>query len=237
MQSAIVWGIVPGWLLSLVMHAGMFVTMMTLTQMPSCRGDYSGEGGTGFREIGLRAREDGDGQKGGPGTAPGAIDDGTEATPGLVEVVSVPQMSVPGQWKAPTTSDQPPVPLNLPNAGASPAVLGSGGPPPLSGLGGTVSATGSSQGSAATGVQGGGTPGSRGGGGINGGNGTGAGQTSLFGVNDAGKKFVYVIDRSFSMEEHNAFRAAKAELLTSLSRLTEVQQFQVTRGKGRWARC
>ena len=227
MQSAIVWGIVPGWLLSLIMHAAMFVAMITLTQMPSCRGDYSGEGGTGFREIGLRAREDGDGQEGGPGTAPGAIGDVVDASPGPAEAVAVPQMSVPGQVAPPTTSDQPPVPLNFPNAGASPSVLGIGGPPPLSGLGGPASTTGSSQGSVTSGVQGGGTPGSRGGGGINGGNGTGAGQTSLFGVNDSGKKFVYVIDRSFSMEENNAFRAAKAELLTSLSRLTEVQQFQV----------
>ncbi len=225
LQSTVVWGIVPGWLLSLVMHAVMFVSLVTLTQLPSCRGDYSGENGTGFREIGLRAREDGDGQEGGPGTAPGASGEGAEAPPGAAEAVAAPQLSVPGQVAPPTTSDGPPVPLNLPRA--APLVLGIGGPPPLSGLGGARPATGSSQGSAASGVQGGGTPGSRGGGGVNGGNGTGAGQTSLFGVNDAGKKFVYVIDRSFSMEEHNAFRAAKAELLTSLSRLTEVQQFQV----------
>ncbi len=227
LQSTVVWGIVPGWMLSLVMHAVMFVTLVTLTQLPSCRGDYSGENGTGFREIGLRAREDGDGQEGGPGTAPGAIGDGAEASPGPVEAESVPPRSVPGQLAPPTTSDGPPVPLSLPSAANSPKVIGIGGPPPLSGLGGVTAARGSSQGTAASGVQGGGTPGSRGGGGINGGNGTGAGQTSLFGVNDAGKKFVYVIDRSFSMEEHNAFRAAKAELLTSLSRLTEVQQFQV----------
>ena len=227
LQSTIVWGIVPGWLLSLVMHAVMFVTLVTLTQLPSCRGDYSGEGGTGFREIGLRAREDGDGQEGGPGTAPGALGNGAEASPGPVEAVAVPQLSVPGQVAPPTTSDGPPVPLSLPDVGASPAVIGFGGPPPLSGLRGATSSTGSAHGSAASGVRGGGTPGSRGGGGINGGRGTGSGQTSLFGVNDAGKKFVYVIDRSFSMEEHNAFRAAKAELLTSLSRLTEVQQFQV----------
>ena len=225
LQSTVVWGIVPGWGMSLVMHAVLFVTLVTLSQLPSCRGDYSGEGGTGFREIGLRAREDGDGQEGGPGTAPGALGEGADATPGAVEAIAVPQMAEPGTLAAPTTSDRPPVPLSLPGAGDSPPVIGLGGPPPLSGMGGGVSAMGSAHGSAVSGVKGGGTPGSRGG--INGGNGTGAGQTSLFGVNDAGKKFVYVIDRSFSMEEHNAFRAAKAELLTSLSRLTDVQQFQV----------
>ena len=227
LQSTIVWGIVPGWVVSLVLHASLFVAMVTLTQLPSCRGDYSGEGGTGFREIGLRAREDGDGQEGGPGTAPGALGHGAEASPGPVEAVAVPQSEVPGQIAPPTTSNGPPIPLNLPDVGATPAVIGRGGPPPLSGFGGAIAATGSAHGSAASGVRGGGTPGSRGGGGVGGGRGTGSGQTSLFGVNDAGKKFVYVIDRSFSMEEHNAFRAAKAELLTSLSRLTEVQQFQV----------
>ena len=92
------------------------------------------------------------------------------------------------------------------------------GPPRTAGIG-SLSGTPTTPG-----VTSGGTPGSRGGGG---GEGNAPGQTSLFGVNDAGKKFVYVIDRSSSMEDDNAFRAAKAELLTSLSRLTEVQQFQV----------
>ncbi len=225
MQSTIVWGIVPGWLLSLVMHAVMFVTLVSLTQWPSCRGDYSGEGGTGFREIGLRAREDGDGQEGGPGTAPGELGNGDETPAGPVEAVAASPLSVPGQVAPPTISDSPPVPLNLPGLGASPPVIGPGGPPPLSGLGGADSARGSAQSSKASG--GTGTPGSRGGGGVGGGQGLGSGPTKMFGINDAGKKFVYVIDRSFSMEEHNAFRAAKAELLTSLSPLTEIQQFQV----------
>ncbi len=221
LQSAIVWGIVPGWVVSLIMHAVMFVTLVTLTQLPSCRGDYSGENGTGFREIGLRAREDGDGQEGGPGAAPGALGDGADASP-AAEVAVAPAQSPLDQVAAPTLSDQPPVPLSLPNAGTSKPVIGIGGPPKLPGIGGAYSATGS----AASGGASGGTPGSRGGG-INGGQSIGSGQTKMFDINDAGKKFVYVIDRSFSMEEYNAFRAAKAELLTSLSRLTEVQQFQV----------
>lgn len=207
LQSAIVWGVVPGWLLSLMMHAALFVAMITLTQMPSCRGDYSGEDGTGFREIGLRAREDAN-----QAPSAGPAEPGVEA-----EATTLPQTIAQPDVPALTTSDSPPVPLSLPDIGAAPSVLGIG-PPPLSGVGGSPSSAES------TTVTGGGSPGSRGGGG---GQGDAPGQTSLFGVNDAGKKFVYVIDRSFSMEEHNAFRAAKAELLTSLSRLTEVQQFQV----------
>jgi len=195
-------------LLSLVFHGAMFGTVLTVTQMPSCRGDYSGEEGTGFREIGLRAREDAN-------NAPAA----GPANPGEAEVaVNTPQTFDASDLAAPTFSETPPVPLSLPNVGAAPAVVGIG-PPPLAGIGGTPATS-----AATTSVTGGGTPGSRGGGG---GQGNAPGQTSLFGVDDAGKKFVYVIDRSFSMEEHNAFRAAKAELLTSISRLTETQQFQV----------
>lgn len=205
LQSTAVWGIVPGWLLSLVMHAAMFVALVTLTQLPSCRGDYSGEDGTGFREIGLRARAD---AQSGPPASP--------VDAGMAEEVSTP--SQPAEMAAPTLSTAPPVPLSLPQVGASRSVLGMG-PPPLAGVSGGLATP-----SPGTTTTSGGSPGSRGGGG---GQGHAPGQTSLFGVNDSGKKFVYLIDRSFSMEDHGAFRAAKAELLTSLSRLTEVQQFQV----------
>ena len=208
LRGAVVWGILPGWLLSLFFHGAMFGTMLSLTQMPSCRGDYSGEEGTGFREIGLVAREDANSA---PAAGPG--------DPGLDAEANASQTASPAEVAAPTFSDAPPVALSLPDVGAAPSVIGVG-PPPLSGVGGTPA---NSPGAATT-ISGGGRPGSRGGGG---GEGNGPGQTSLFGVNDAGQTFVYVIDRSFSMEDHNAFRAAKAELLTSLSRLTETQQFQV----------
>jgi len=71
--------------------------------------------------------------------------------------------------------------------------------------------------------------GSRGtGGGTGGGDGTGGGGgTSFLGVKGVGKKFVYVIDRSFSMANDHALQAAKIELLSSLQRLNETQQFQV----------
>lgn len=209
LRGTVVRGVVPGWVLSLVFHGLMLVTLFSVTQLPSCRGDYSGEDGTGFREIGLRAREDANSA---PSAGPGV--------PGLAEVdSSQPQQNPTTPDVAPLTiSESPPVPLSLPQLGTAPPVLGTG-PPPLSGVGGTPAH--STNKSTTTGN---GTPGSRGGGG---GQGKGVGQTSLFGVNDAGKTFVYVIDRSASMQDFGAFRAAKAELMTSLSRLTEVQQFQV----------
>jgi hypothetical protein len=212
------WGTVPGWLLSLVFHAVMFVTMLTLTQLPSCRGDYSGEGGTGFREIGLKARDDGS-DGGGGQSGPADSNEVAAATASDVSAVA--------DTPRPSISDQPPVPLSLPELGEAPSVLGIG-PPPLAGVGGAPAASSAgSVGGTGKGT-GGGSPGSRGGGAGQGhGTGTGTGQTSLFGVNDSGKTFVYLIDRSSSMEDYGALRAAKSELLSSLQRLTEVQQFQV----------
>jgi Ca-activated chloride channel family protein len=55
--------------------------------------------------------------------------------------------------------------------------------------------------------------------------------TSLFGAADTGGKYVYVIDRSFSMDSTGAgpapLNVAKDELTASLQRLDEFQQFQI----------
>lgn len=54
-------------------------------------------------------------------------------------------------------------------------------------------------------------------------------QTSMFGIEAEGAKFVYVIDRSGSMgiDGDRPLAAAKAELLRSIEKLDTVQQFQV----------
>jgi hypothetical protein len=51
-------------------------------------------------------------------------------------------------------------------------------------------------------------------------------ETQVFGVTARGSSFVYVFDRSLSMQGP-ALAAAKRELLTSLSHLKAVQQFQI----------
>lgn len=57
----------------------------------------------------------------------------------------------------------------------------------------------------------------------------GKARTSLFGITAEGWKFVYVFDRSDSMNWHDRkpLRAAKAELLASLESLERVHQFQI----------
>ena len=54
-------------------------------------------------------------------------------------------------------------------------------------------------------------------------------KTTLFGVEAKGSSFVYVFDRSGSMDvpDGKPLRAAKAELLRSLDALSDVQQFQI----------
>jgi len=64
------------------------------------------------------------------------------------------------------------------------------------------------------------------------GNGNGNGQktkTTFFGVEGSGRSFVYVIDRSDSMNAFGAapLRCAKREVLKSLESLTEFNQFQI----------
>ncbi len=53
--------------------------------------------------------------------------------------------------------------------------------------------------------------------------------TNVFGVSGSGSRFVYVFDRSDSMNGHGGkpLRAAKAELLRSLDSLSERQRFQI----------
>lgn len=57
--------------------------------------------------------------------------------------------------------------------------------------------------------------------------GIGKGGTSFFGGYVTGTRFVYVVDCSGSMTNHNAMGAAKAELLASLEKLDDTQQFQI----------
>jgi hypothetical protein len=55
----------------------------------------------------------------------------------------------------------------------------------------------------------------------------GRGYTSFFGIEAGGKRFAYVLDRSGSMgdPENKPLAAAKAELLASVERLDDLQQF------------
>ena len=55
----------------------------------------------------------------------------------------------------------------------------------------------------------------------------GQGETSFFNIRAKGTRFVYVLDRSGSMDSYKAIRVAKAELIASLQSLDATQQFQI----------
>lgn len=57
--------------------------------------------------------------------------------------------------------------------------------------------------------------------------GSAAGGTSFMGLKDRGQRIVFLIDRSGSMAEHNAMRAAKAALVSSIQALDAQQRFQI----------
>ncbi|MFM7159634.1 MAG: hypothetical protein ACKO3P_04580 [Planctomycetaceae bacterium] len=57
--------------------------------------------------------------------------------------------------------------------------------------------------------------------------GGGSGEIQFFGQGLPGRRFVYLLDASASMQEHGAIRVAKAELQASLAPMSESQQFQI----------
>ena len=73
------------------------------------------------------------------------------------------------------------------------------------------------------------TTGGQGAPGLPGGQGRGQGRTQVFGAEGTGNKFVYVFDRSASMEgfQGRPLAAAKSQLMASLGDLESVHQFQI----------
>ena len=193
------WIILPSWFLSLLLHGILAIIVLTLSQMPGCRGDFGGESGEHFRSVGIRQKSESPNEQQG--------DEHPEPTE-PVEDVQIAQA-------APTVvPNQPPVPLVLPQVeSAMPAVVGAGS---LAQFDATQFSDLIKPSNAAS-------PQALGGGVPDG----GPRATSFLGVSDSGRSFVYVIDRSSSMEDDGRLRAAKMELLTSLQQLDDTQRFQI----------
>jgi hypothetical protein len=47
---------VPSWLMSGVLHWGLFVAAISLSELPGCQPDMAGEGGESLREVGIYLR-------------------------------------------------------------------------------------------------------------------------------------------------------------------------------------
>ncbi|HEV8003005.1 MAG TPA: hypothetical protein VGP63_24175, partial [Planctomycetaceae bacterium] len=223
--------IVPSWLLSLVLHAGLFALLAV--SLPGLRGGIVGDPDGDLRSVGIWVGRSGDGSDG-DGSGTGSAKAAAGETK-LVPAVKGDQLNnqVPSTAPTPTTVPDvsgsfvrpeispsavldPVVPSPVaPTSVAVSPVLGPGPRPDRRGLyqpSQPGSAVGKSGG--ADSGSGGGRRGSR-------------GSTPFFGIVDVGSRFVYLIDCSGSMYSHNAMGAAKNELLKSLRTLNRFQQFQV----------
>ena len=195
------WVTLPSWLLSLVVHAATIALCVFISQTPSCRSDIQGDGGESFREVGIYVPA---------AEAQDAPSEPAQTVPELAAAESI-ESPVP-------VLDEPPAPLALPEISSRP-VLGAGGVPSIGGppiLSPAPAQTSAARASGARRIP---EPGG------------GGRETSLFGASDRGSKFVYVIDRSWSMEGEGIgvtpMSMAKTELIASISRLDETQQFQI----------
>ncbi|WP_437186587.1 vWA domain-containing protein [Planctomicrobium sp. SH668] len=214
-NSAPSWLLIPTWMGSIVFHVFLAVLIVILSQLPSCRAKVKGESGEPFRSVGIRQIAGGgdSGNQGGENSGSEVASDSSNRQNSIAEITPQPDLSL-----------TPPVPLSLPDVSQPRAVIGTG--PSIGSqdvlMNSLVRPSLPGNGSV-SGGRGGGQSGT---GGPDKGIGTGGG-TRFHGIEAVGKKFVYVIDRSFSMAEQRALDAAKLELLASLQLLTSDQYFQV----------
>ena len=198
LQPHLRWITLPSWALSALFHAALWGVLLVVARLPGCQPDAPGAHAEERREVGLSIR---------PSPVEAEQPTESEQPPAPIAALSPALAAPPAPEMIP---ERPPVDLQLPDLSA-PAVIGAGGPP--------RSVAGTDQILAPSRATGGGAP-AAGAGGRD-------GETTFLGISDTGRRFVYLIDCSSSMEDHGALRIAKSELLSSLERLQETQQFQV----------
>jgi len=201
--------VVPSWLGSLSLHSLCLAVLFLMWKPAPPRGDFPGNGGDSFREVGIRVAS------GVPG------EESTGDPPGAPPAPSTPAVTQTDPVSIPALSG---IALPLPEMPAPPSILGAGPATPSLGssqiqrlIHPTTPGSGFGMGTGGEGT----------GSGLGGIPGTGGKGTSFIGIGATGTRFVYVIDRSSSMSQDKALQAAKLELLASLQQLDETQQFQV----------
>ena len=198
LQPHLRWITLPSWAVSAGLHAALWAMLLIVARLPGCQPDAPGAHAEERREVGLAIR---------PSTATEDQPDQQQETTTRLTADAAPLATAPAPEMIP---DRPPVDLQLPDLPAPP-VIGAGGPPRS--IVGTDQILDPSRttggGQAASGAAG------------------RDGETTFLGISDTGKRFVYVIDCSSSMADYGALRVSKSELLASLERLKETQQFQV----------
>ena len=215
--------IVPSWLLSLVLHAALFVVLAA--SLPGLRGGIVGDPDGDLRSVGIWVGHSGDGTDGdGAGSGQAKVPSGRNEAcsdreaqclrpsplPRLLRLLKTRSRSWPSRLRNRKTVFR----LHRISSLLHPSSVRASGPGLFRRSDKPSSSNGDTSGSGANGKPGSGRRGSR-------------GSTPFFGIVDVGSRFVYVIDCSGSMFSHDAMGAAKSELLKSLHTLNRFQQFQI----------
>jgi len=191
---------VPSWVLSTLFHGVMVWLLLTL--MPAWDRPPVGFTDEPSQQIGIFVKERGvevEPRDGVDVATDPAATATTDSTPAASDPLA-PRQAVPD---LPAMTSPLPQAESLPGIGPGAPLSGGGLPDPQQ----LIKSSGTGTGAAAAS---GGIPG-----------------TAFLGVKDHGTQVVFVVDSSGSMYQHNAMRAAKAALVSSISSLEPSQQFQV----------
>jgi hypothetical protein len=191
---------IPGWLFSLALHGTVF-TVLGLSIKPDVRG--AGDEATREGGIVLTERSAGRAEYFSP-------EEGSDAPSGITSATATAQAA----------SDAFPVASLPPGAGKLPQLPEGTGPLTGGQLPGDGIASAAAMAAAGAGGTGGGRVGQAGKFDV---------ETKVFGVPGRGSRFVYVFDRSTSMDQFGGrpLLGAKRELIASLQSLESVHQFQI----------
>lgn len=197
------WITLPSWVVSTGLHVGLLFLLIYLAQLRSCRHDIQGDGGDSWRQVGIVTREQ---------NPPSESTTADTADSENTETVDQSPQSDPIAASNPVEQVPTSPPIELP---ALPGMS-----EPIVGVGQAPGITLPNVDSLVNGGQRSGSPSAPASSGDSDG-------LIFFGGPVVGSRFVYVIDKSWSMANDNALRFAKTELTRSLQRLDESQQFQI----------
>lgn len=189
-----------GWSTSVVLHALLAFTMIWFAaELRGCSGEPPGNTEGELREVGIYVKQ--------PEQQETATSSPSESTSDQQEQATAPESSSEKNFEPdePSTAE-----LSLPEKpkpvlGGAPGTSPPAGGPKADSLGDVVRPNAVRPSGGARGTN----------------------ANSFFGIRDNAARFVYVLDSSGSMHNHNAIRVAKAELLASLQSLEPDQLFQI----------
>lgn len=189
----------PSWLISLGLHVLVLVVLFgTRTRLGTPDGNPEG-----FHDVGIYVKPDAE------LVEPAPENQEANATP----QEATPENSAMREATASPPDETPPAPLQLPET----ATIGVGSPFPDQVQGAPLTVPGTPTKGTTGGPLSKPLPGR---------SGRGDG-TSFLGIPAQGNTFLYLIDSSSSMADHNAIGYARAELMASLERLDSTKRFQI----------